>query len=293
MAPRRSPGTCRTALCPPTNSAEEPNFLWGAPRIHGELLKLGIKVSQATISRYMPTSRKDGGSQAWRTFIRNHAIAIVQSRSFNGHNWARDLLSQIRSRSRIFAYHLSATVVAPITGPSCWAGWRTFYPLLVAVARPRVWSTKVVIPTTKSTVLACRYSPATRKIDPLTIDRIRDPPTPHELRRHAVPLIDALDWQTRLFMRPTWRHGTASSANRLYSQTAIGASNCDPRPASSSQFGTTLSRPRCLAAHVLRNDKGRHDRTVLRGARERLRTRGRPEWRYAKDARNVVVGWFG
>src|SRR5262252_3677266 len=44
------------------------NFLWGAPRIHGELLKLGITVSQATVSRYMPMSRKDRRSQAWLTF---------------------------------------------------------------------------------------------------------------------------------------------------------------------------------------------------------------------------------
>ena len=78
------------------------NFLWGAPRIHGELLKLGITVSQATVSRYMPTSRKDRRSPAWRTFIRNHAITIVQSHSFNSHNWARD-----RASSRITFQHLS------------------------------------------------------------------------------------------------------------------------------------------------------------------------------------------
>jgi hypothetical protein len=41
------------------------NFLWGAPRIQGELLKLGIRVSQVTVSRYMSTSRKDRRSQAW------------------------------------------------------------------------------------------------------------------------------------------------------------------------------------------------------------------------------------
>jgi hypothetical protein len=48
------------------------NFLWGAPRIHGELLKLGFDVSQATVSRYMP--RRDRlPSQSWRTFLRNQA----------------------------------------------------------------------------------------------------------------------------------------------------------------------------------------------------------------------------
>src|SRR5215467_13419464 len=114
------------------------NFLWGAPRIHGELLKLGITVSQATVSRYMPTSRKGRRSQAWRAFIRNHAITIVQSHSFDSHDWARDLFSQVWYRSRIFAYQLSAFVIAPVTGPSCLVVWHTVHPLLVAAAHPRV-----------------------------------------------------------------------------------------------------------------------------------------------------------
>jgi len=47
------------------------NCLWGAPRIHGELLKLGIAISERTVSRYLrgrPTTR----SQTWRTFLANH-----------------------------------------------------------------------------------------------------------------------------------------------------------------------------------------------------------------------------
>jgi hypothetical protein len=51
------------------------NFLWGAPRIHGELLKLGYSVFQATVSRYMPDPRWRR-SQSWRTFIRNQAAGI-------------------------------------------------------------------------------------------------------------------------------------------------------------------------------------------------------------------------
>jgi hypothetical protein len=51
----------------------------------------------------MPPSRKDRRSQAWWTFTRNHAITIVQSSSFKGHNWARDLLSQVQSRSCVCA----------------------------------------------------------------------------------------------------------------------------------------------------------------------------------------------
>jgi len=47
------------------------NPLWGAPRIHGELLKLGIVVSHATVGRYMPW-RPAVPSPTWRSFLRNH-----------------------------------------------------------------------------------------------------------------------------------------------------------------------------------------------------------------------------
>jgi len=47
------------------------NPRWGAPKIHGELLKLGIEVSQATVSRYMPR-QKMKPSQSWKTFLDNH-----------------------------------------------------------------------------------------------------------------------------------------------------------------------------------------------------------------------------
>jgi hypothetical protein len=51
------------------------NFLWGAPRIHGELLMLGFKLSQATVSRYLATVYRSPG-QSWRKFIRNQALAF-------------------------------------------------------------------------------------------------------------------------------------------------------------------------------------------------------------------------
>jgi hypothetical protein len=52
------------------------NLLWGAPRIHGELLKLGFVVAQSTVAKYMA---KRGGppSQGWGTFLRNHAPHIA------------------------------------------------------------------------------------------------------------------------------------------------------------------------------------------------------------------------
>jgi putative transposase len=52
------------------------NPLWGAPRIHGELLKLGIKISQATVRRWMPW-RPKAPSPTWRSFLRNHLLDIA------------------------------------------------------------------------------------------------------------------------------------------------------------------------------------------------------------------------
>jgi transposase InsO family protein len=52
------------------------NQLWGAPRIHGELLKLGFSVAQSTVAKYM-VKRPGPPSQGWRTFLRNHAPDIA------------------------------------------------------------------------------------------------------------------------------------------------------------------------------------------------------------------------
>src|SRR5213593_1554807 len=52
------------------------NPLWGAPRIHGELLKLGIDVAERTVSRLLP-KRRSPPSQTWRTFLTNHARDLV------------------------------------------------------------------------------------------------------------------------------------------------------------------------------------------------------------------------
>ena len=52
------------------------NPLWGAPRIHGELLKLGIDVGQTSVAKYMP-QRRGPPSQGWKTFLLNHADGIT------------------------------------------------------------------------------------------------------------------------------------------------------------------------------------------------------------------------
>src|ERR1700680_565157 len=52
------------------------NPLWGAPRIHAELLKLGFEVAQSSVAKYM-VKRRRPPSQGWRTFLRNHAPDIA------------------------------------------------------------------------------------------------------------------------------------------------------------------------------------------------------------------------
>jgi hypothetical protein len=52
------------------------NPLWGAPRIHGELLKLGFEIAQSSVAKYM-VKRRGPPSQGWRTFLHNHAPDIA------------------------------------------------------------------------------------------------------------------------------------------------------------------------------------------------------------------------
>jgi putative transposase len=57
------------------------NPLWRAPRIHGELLKLGIEVSERTVSRILQTVKRPP-SQTWKTFLKNHMGEIVATDFF-------------------------------------------------------------------------------------------------------------------------------------------------------------------------------------------------------------------
>src|SRR5256886_1789223 len=79
-APHRTPAVpadVRTLI----RTMAQANPRWGAPRIHGELLKLGIDVCQATVAKYMGR-RRQPPSQTWRTFLRNHLGQIVAADFF-------------------------------------------------------------------------------------------------------------------------------------------------------------------------------------------------------------------
>jgi hypothetical protein len=164
----------------------------------------------------------------------------------------RDLVSQVPPRLRVFMYHLSTSVVAP-AGPSGYAVWHVVHPL-----RSRSSSACLVYQNCNSDYQIHRAGVsqlATRKVGLLTIDRIRDSPTPTRAETSRGPLINALNSRTRVFARSTRRHRTASSTNRAYSRSAIGASNCHPRPPSASHIWNHVFEVPGCAAHVLRNDR--------------------------------------
>jgi putative transposase len=60
----------------PIQTMHEANPTWGAPRIHGELLKLGFELAESTVSKHLPRKRRPP-SQTWRTFLHNHLAEIV------------------------------------------------------------------------------------------------------------------------------------------------------------------------------------------------------------------------
>jgi hypothetical protein len=75
---RRRPGRPSVSgeICELIRTMSLANPLWGAPRIHGELLKLGIDVGQTSVAKYM-VRRRGPPSQGWQTFLRNHADGIA------------------------------------------------------------------------------------------------------------------------------------------------------------------------------------------------------------------------
>src|SRR5258708_1900396 len=70
------------------------NPLWGAPRIHGELLKLGIEIGQTSVAKYM-ARRREPPSQGWKTFLHNHQIT-------EAFGWERALHYLLRDRDQAY-----------------------------------------------------------------------------------------------------------------------------------------------------------------------------------------------
>jgi len=94
------------------------NPIWGAPRIHGELLKLGITISQASVAKYMVRHPKPP-SQTWRTFLANHVSQLVSVDFFTVHTiWFEILFVFVvlaHHRRRVVHFNVTAHPTAEWT----------------------------------------------------------------------------------------------------------------------------------------------------------------------------------
>src|ERR1039458_3542848 len=93
---------------------------WGAPRIHGELLKLGIDLGETSVSKYMQRCRKPS-SQTWRTFLENHVSQLVSVDFFTVPTIRFQVLYVFlvlaHDRRRILHFNVTAHPTAEWTGP--------------------------------------------------------------------------------------------------------------------------------------------------------------------------------
>jgi hypothetical protein len=149
------------------------NFLWGAPRIHGELLKLGITVSQATVSRYLPVSHGGQRSQTWRAFVRNQATEIVRNRTFEGRGW----IGNIRSWSRLVRHRAATCAATALAGPPSSRTWYLAHARSFIATHQRARIAQDEALSVASTVaVPRRRTRSACMVDPLTAGRIRGPP---------------------------------------------------------------------------------------------------------------------
>src|SRR5271167_4918728 len=95
------------------------NPCWGAPRIHGELLKLGIDIGESSVSKYIVRCRKPP-SQTWRTFLENHAKQLVSVDFFTVPTIRFQILYVFlvlaHDRRRILHFNVTAHPTAEWTG---------------------------------------------------------------------------------------------------------------------------------------------------------------------------------
>jgi hypothetical protein len=92
------------------------NPLWGAPRIHGELQKLGLEISQATVSKYL-VRRRMPPSQTWRKFLDNHIGSLVSVDFFSARAQRSSYFFLRAARLRaVFRRRFAGIVAASIGG---------------------------------------------------------------------------------------------------------------------------------------------------------------------------------
>jgi hypothetical protein len=108
------------------------NVLWGAPRIHSELLKLGINISRATVAKYMVRHRKPP-SQTWRTFLHNHLSQLASIDFFTVHTiWLEVLFVFVILRMTVDG---SSILMSPLIRVQSGPRSRSWKPFLLTAHR--------------------------------------------------------------------------------------------------------------------------------------------------------------
>ena len=158
---RKRPGRPAIAseTCALIGHMSRDNVLWGAPRLHGELAMLGIKVSRTTVAKYM-IRRPYPPSPTWRTCIRNHAYELM------GREASAELLQRVRALSARLLMALRCRLDRGVAGERERHAWDgrygaviLFRPLSDTVSMPVLWT-----PDMNARVAMSERSPPTSRL---------------------------------------------------------------------------------------------------------------------------------
>jgi hypothetical protein len=172
------------------------NPLWGAPRIHGELLMLGIEVAESTVARYMVWRRRPP-SQGWKTFLRNHAAGVASLDLFVVRTISFKLLYGLvilrHARRRLVTISVTANptaewIAGQVTDAFPWDEAPGH--LIRAATEPSAYPTHIAFGQWGSAIIRLRRATLAEWLcrTPHRIDPAREPRSPGRVRRSAVAL---------------------------------------------------------------------------------------------------------
>jgi hypothetical protein len=203
------------------------NFLWGAPRIHGELLKLGFSVSQATVSRYMPEPHMRR-TQTWRTFIQNQLAGIGPIELPNGGGVPDSLRFHLRSRTRRFLLRLARLITAALSGFHQRPAWSPANSRLLCNVTASSWATRCAIPRARSAIRMPDYLRNVGNGSPRAAAQSRAPP--YCARASPAPKADMGLNGTETSNRAGSARGALKSQRCLSRRLALAARRWQNRP---------------------------------------------------------------
>lgn len=168
------------------------NTLWGTPGIHGELLQLGINLSQTTVAKYMV--RRPGRSfQTWRTFLRNHARELIRHGSVN-----ISKVSDLRLLYHWVRFTVRRMIDWILCGSSC--EHSTSQRQVTLLSDKPLWALPRYISMGQRACFQSRGPPSVRT--PLIIDSIKVTPGPRGVRRIVGSSVPINPGPVHQYLRP-------------------------------------------------------------------------------------------